>query len=52
MQGHLNVIPIPIIQVTPETGLRAGVSLDYFFNTDKEDSLKRTRDSFAWIQAV
>jgi hypothetical protein len=51
-QGHLNVIPIPIIQVTPETGLRAGVSLDYFFNTDKEDSLKRTRDSFAWIQAV
>lgn len=51
-QGHLNVIPIPIIQSTPETGLRAGLSLDYFFNTDKEDSLKRTRDSFAWIQAV
>lgn len=51
-QGHLNVIPIPIIQSTPETGLRAGLSLDYFFNTDKQDSLKRTRDSFAWIQAV
>lgn len=51
-QGHLNVIPIPIIQSTPETGLRAGLSLDYFFNTNKEDSLKRTRDSFAWVQAV
>lgn len=50
-QGHLNVIPIPTIQVTPETGLRVGLSLDYFFNT-AEDSLIKTRDSFAWIQAI
>jgi outer membrane protein assembly factor BamA len=52
---RLSFIPVPVLQSSPETGLRGGVTLDYFFNTKEEkepsDSLK-TRDSFAWIHAL
>ncbi|WP_091546716.1 BamA/TamA family outer membrane protein [Thermoflexibacter ruber] len=52
---RLSFVPVPVIQSSPETGLRGGITLDYFFNTDEgkesPDSLK-TRDSFAWIQAL
>jgi outer membrane protein assembly factor BamA len=51
---NLSLIPVPIIQSSPETGLKIGLGLDYFFNTDK-DSIsdeKRTRDSYAWVQVL
>jgi len=52
VNGHVNLIPIPIFQISPETGVRFGVSMDYFFNATKKDSTYPTRDSFAWIQAA
>lgn len=52
VNGHVNLIPIPIFQISPETGVRAGVSMDYFFNAGDKDSTYPTRDSFAWIQAA
>ncbi len=50
----LSFVPIPVVQSSPETGLKVGVALDYFFNTDKDTLLdeKPTRDSYAWIQAL
>lgn len=50
----ISFIPIPVVQSSPETGLKVGVALDYFFNTDKDTLLdeKPTRDSYAWVQAL
>ena len=50
----LSFIPIPVVQSSPETGLKVGLALDYFFNTDKDTLLdeKPTRDSYAWVQAL
>lgn len=49
---EVNLIPVPILQSAPETGIRAGFSLDYFFNTGNANDSTPTRDSFAWVQAT
>lgn len=43
---------MPIFQSSPETGLRAGFSIDYFFNTGHPKDSIPTRDSFAWLVAT
>jgi Omp85 superfamily domain len=49
----LTYLPMPSISYLPETGLRLGLTVDYFFNTQKEeDSISITRNSFAYVQAV
>jgi len=58
----LRFIPIPVLQSGPETGLKGGMALDYFFNTepDEPDTTRRqpkamravTRDSYAFVQAL
>ncbi|WP_345220448.1 BamA/TamA family outer membrane protein [Hymenobacter koreensis] len=64
----LRFIPVPVLQSTPETGLRGGIALDYFFNSGTwparlPEELRRpgaptdsarlaTRDSFAFVQAL
>lgn len=50
VNGHVNLIPIPIFQTTPETGVRVGLSMDYFFNASGSDTSTSTRDSYAWAQ--
>lgn len=50
VNGHVNLIPIPIFQTTPETGIRIGLSMDYFFNASGSDTSTTTRDSYAWAQ--
>ena len=50
VNGHVNLIPIPIFQTTPETGIRVGLSMDYFFNASGNDTSTTTRDSYAWAQ--
>lgn len=65
---QLRFIPVPVLQSTPETGLRGGIALDYFFNTGTwharlpeeqrrpgapTDSARlATRDSFAFVQGL
>jgi len=49
---EVKLIPMPIFQSSPETGLRAGFSIDYFFNTGKQVDSLPTRDSFAWLIAT
>ncbi|MEI7581042.1 hypothetical protein [Runella sp.] len=49
---EVKVIPMPIFQSSPETGLRAGFSIDYFFNTGHPKDSIPTRDSFAWLVAT
>lgn len=53
INGKLNVIPVPVLTSSPETGLRAGVVLQYFFNTGKKaDTLHKTRDSYSYLEAL
>lgn len=49
---EIKLIPMPIVQSSPETGLRVGLSMDYFFNTGKKEDTLSTRDSFAWLMAT
>ncbi len=44
--------PMPIVQSSPETGVRVGFSLDYFFNTGQSQDSIQSRDSFAWLVAT
>lgn len=49
---ELHVIPVPVLRVSPETGLQYGITLDYLFNSDASDSASTTRNSIAWVQAT
>jgi len=44
---NLRFIPIPTLSASPETGVKAGLSLDYFYKVSKKDT--NTRVSFSWI---
>jgi outer membrane protein assembly factor BamA len=48
---NLRFLPLPSVTVTPETGLKAGVFVDYFYRT-KSDSGKTVRPSLSWVQAL
>jgi len=53
INGKLSIIPVPVLSSSPETGLRAGVVLQYFFNTgNKADTLRKTRDSYSYLEAL
>ena len=38
---NLRIVPIPILTSTPETGVRFGGALEYFFNAKEKDSEAR-----------
>ena len=38
---NLRIVPIPILTSTPETGIRIGGALEYFFNAKEKDSEAR-----------
>jgi hypothetical protein len=44
---NLRFIPIPTLSASPETGIKAGLSLDYFYRVSKKDT--STRVSFSWL---
>jgi hemolysin activation/secretion protein len=48
---NLRFLPLPSVTITPETGLKAGVFVDYFYRT-KSDSGKTVRPSLSWVQAL
>jgi hypothetical protein len=52
VKRKLSFIPIPVIQSSPETGLKAGLALDYFFNAGSSASERKIRDSYAWVQGL
>lgn len=47
---NIKLVPIPLFGVSPETGIKLGASLDYFFNTTEKDTSQKARDSYAWLQ--
>ncbi|GAA4454190.1 hypothetical protein GCM10023189_20350 [Nibrella saemangeumensis] len=63
---NLRFVPLPVLQSSPETGLKGGLALDYFFNTAGSERLVQrrmargmsdsllatTRDSYAYMQAL
>lgn len=61
---NLRFIPVPVLQSSPETGLKGGLAIDYFFNTagEKRSTTRRpvlpdslltpTRDSYAFVQGL
>ncbi|WP_448519466.1 BamA/TamA family outer membrane protein [Rhodoflexus sp.] len=51
VKRKLSFIPIPVLQSSPETGLKGGLALDYFFNAGTSGD-RKIRDSFAWIQGL
>jgi outer membrane protein assembly factor BamA len=56
LNRDLHFLPVPTIFYGPETGLKGGLSLDYFFNTGenrRKDTLNiRTRTSYAFGQLL
>jgi outer membrane protein assembly factor BamA len=42
-------LPIPTLSSSPETGLKAGIAINYFFNTDQKKAGSTTRDSYAYL---
>ena len=51
---NFSVIPIPIVTSSPETGVRIGLSLDYFFNAKSKEAkqTKEARGSFVYGQVT
>lgn len=51
---NFSIIPIPIVSSSPETGVRFGMSLDYFFNAKDKSSGERNeaRASFVYGQVT
>ena len=51
---NFSVIPIPIVTSSPETGVRIGLSLDYFFNAKSKEAKqnKEARGSFVYGQVT
>lgn len=47
---NLRFIPLPSLSASPETGLRAGLTLDYFYKTTSDDD-SSVRTSFSWLAA-
>lgn len=45
---NLKLLPVPTLNIAPEVGVQGGVSLDYFFNTNKNPVSDHTRNSMAW----
>jgi hypothetical protein len=43
---NLKVVPIPILTSTPETGVRFGVALEYFFNSKEKGKNTEARGSY------
>jgi len=52
VKRKLSFIPVPVVQSSPETGLKAGLALDYFFNASTEEKENKARDSYAWVQGL
>jgi hemolysin activation/secretion protein len=48
---NLRFLPLPSIIITPETGLKGGVFVDYFYKT-KEAPGKTVRPSLSWVQVL
>lgn len=48
---NLKFIPIPTVSASPETGIRFGLSLDYFYRTSR-DADTSIRASLSWIQVL
>lgn len=42
-------LPVPSLSNTPETGLKGGVAFSYFFNANEKDTIKKARDSYAYL---
>ncbi|RXK87163.1 BamA/TamA family outer membrane protein [Filimonas effusa] len=50
---NISVIPVPVLSSSPETGVKFGVILQYFLNTNrKNDTALKTRDSYAYVEAL
>jgi hypothetical protein len=51
---NFSVIPIPIVSSSPETGVRFGMSLDYFFNAKDKSAREKNeaRASFVYGQVT
>lgn len=48
---NLRFLPLPSVTVTPETGLKGGVFVDYFYRTKAAEG-KTVRPSLSWVQAL
>ncbi|HEX4957130.1 MAG TPA: BamA/TamA family outer membrane protein [Lacibacter sp.] len=48
---NLRFLPLPSIIITPETGVKAGAFVDYFYKTKARDG-KEVRPSLSWVQAL
>lgn len=46
---NLRFLPLPTVSAGPETGLRVGVLLDYFYRTRSTDSTRPVRPSNSWV---
>ncbi|MCU0338110.1 MAG: hypothetical protein MUF12_09680, partial [Sediminibacterium sp.] len=51
---NFSIIPIPILTSSPETGLRFGLAIDYFFNAKENDGKEKNeaRGSFIFGQVT
>ena len=51
---NFSIIPIPIVSSSPETGVRFGMSLDYFFNAKDKSAREKNeaRASFVYGQVT
>jgi len=47
---NISLVPVPTLSSSPETGVKGGVALSYFFNTSTKDSNQKSRDSYAYIE--
>lgn len=44
---NFSIVPVPILTSSPETGLKGGMALNYFFNAgDKDTGKLKSRDSY------
>lgn len=48
---NLRFLPLPSIIITPETGLKGGVFVDYFYKTKAAEG-KEVRPSLSWAQVL
>jgi hemolysin activation/secretion protein len=48
---NLRFLPLPSLTISPETGVKGGVFLDYFYRT-KANNSGVTRPSLSWVQAL
>ncbi|SJZ84320.1 BamA/TamA family outer membrane protein [Sediminibacterium ginsengisoli] len=48
----LTLLPTPMLSSSPESGLRMGLILQYFLNTEGNKGSNKTRDSYSYLQAT